>query len=48
VDTERYQLIRFHIEEAKRLLKHLQDHAPAPHRTSMIENVPLHRAIHET
>jgi tetratricopeptide (TPR) repeat protein len=36
-----------HLNEAKRLLQHLQDHAPAPYRTSMIANVPLHRAIHE-
>jgi hypothetical protein len=38
---------RYHLEEAKRLLRHLQDHAPAPYRTSMIDNVTLHRAIHE-
>jgi tetratricopeptide (TPR) repeat protein len=38
---------RFHLEEAQRLLHHLQDHAPPPYRTSMIENVALHRAIHE-
>jgi tetratricopeptide (TPR) repeat protein len=43
----RHTEIRFHVEEAKRLLQHLQDHAPAPYRTSMIENVPLHLAIHE-
>ncbi|MHC4971509.1 MAG: serine/threonine-protein kinase [Planctomycetota bacterium] len=38
---------RTHLEEAKRILQHLQDHAPAPYRASMIENVALHRAIHE-
>ncbi|MHC4136376.1 MAG: serine/threonine-protein kinase [Planctomycetota bacterium] len=37
---------RTHLEEAQRLLQHVQDHAPAPYRTSMIENVPLHSAIH--
>ena len=26
---------------------HLDDYAPQPYRNSMIEKVPLHRAIHE-
>ena len=35
------------LEEAHRLLQHLVDHAPEDCRESMIENVPLHRAIKE-
>jgi serine/threonine-protein kinase len=38
---------RHHMDEAKRLLQHLQDHAPPPYRASMVENVRLHRAIFE-
>ena len=36
---------RAHLEEAHRLLQHLRDHAPEDYRTSMLENVPLHRDI---
>ncbi|MHC5052198.1 MAG: ATP-binding protein, partial [Planctomycetota bacterium] len=34
-----------HLEEAHRLLCYALDHSPEEHRTSMIENVPLHRDI---
>ena len=34
-----------HLEEARRLLERLRDHAPEDCRDSMIENVPLHRDI---
>ena len=34
-----------HLEEARRLLGALRDHAPEDCRDSMIENVPLHREI---
>jgi tetratricopeptide (TPR) repeat protein len=34
-----------HLAEAHRLLVHLRDHAPEEARTSVIENVPLHRDI---
>jgi tetratricopeptide (TPR) repeat protein len=34
-----------HLEQARRHLEHLVDHAPEEYRESMIENVPLHRDI---
>jgi tetratricopeptide (TPR) repeat protein len=34
-----------HLEEAHRLLTFMRDHAPGDCRTSMIENIPLHRDI---
>jgi tetratricopeptide (TPR) repeat protein len=34
-----------HLQEAHRLLCFMRDHAPEEYRTSMIENVPLHRDI---
>jgi tetratricopeptide (TPR) repeat protein len=34
-----------HLTEAKRLLTFMRDHAPEDCRTSMIENIPLHRDI---
>jgi hypothetical protein len=34
-----------HLEEAHRLLCYALDHSPEEHRTSMTENVPLHRDI---
>ena len=34
-----------HLAEARRLLDHLVEHAPAEYRESMLENVPLHRDI---
>jgi hypothetical protein len=34
-----------HLAEAKRLLDFGVDHAPEDSRTSMVDNVPLHRAI---
>ena len=34
-----------HLEGAHDLLLELRDHAPERHRDTMIENVPLHRAI---
>ena len=34
-----------HLAEAHRLLAFMRDHAPEDCRTSMIENVPLHRDI---
>jgi len=36
---------RTHLEEAKRLLDHVVDHAPEAYRRSVQENVPLHRDI---
>ena len=36
---------RRHLEEAHRLLERMRDHAPEEYRTSMIENVALHRDI---
>ena len=36
---------RAHLAEAHRLLGYARDHAPVDYRTSMIENVPLHRDI---
>ena len=36
---------REHLEEARRLLALLRDHAPAESRQSLVENVPLHREI---
>jgi hypothetical protein len=36
---------RTHLIEAKRLLDFAVEHAPEDCRTSMIENVPLHRDI---
>ncbi len=34
-----------HLRVAHNLLRYLRDHAPEAYRTSMIENVPLHREI---
>ena len=36
-----------HLEEAKRLLDYLVEHAPAEYRESMLKNVRLHREIME-
>ena len=36
-----------HIQEAKRLLDHLVEHAPHEYRESMLKNVRLHRKIME-
>ena len=36
---------RPHLEEARRLLDHLVDHAPEECREAMLANVPLHREI---
>jgi hypothetical protein len=36
-----------HLEESKRLLDHLVEHAPEEYKTSMIENVPLHKSIRD-
>ena len=36
---------RPHLVEAHRLLDHLRAHAPEQDRDSMVENVPLHRAL---
>jgi hypothetical protein len=33
------------LAEARRLLQHLRDHAPAEYCDTMVENVPLHRDI---
>lgn len=35
------------LEEAQRLLAHLEEHAPAADSGSMVARVPLYRAIHE-
>jgi serine/threonine protein kinase/tetratricopeptide (TPR) repeat protein len=36
---------RAHLDTAHRLLVELRDHAPAPYRDTVLENVPLHREI---
>ena len=36
---------RAHLEAAHRLLMHAREHASEEYRDSMLENVPLHRAI---
>ena len=34
-----------HLEEARRLHRHLIEHAPADRRAAMVEHVPLHAEI---
>jgi hypothetical protein len=34
-----------HLDEARRCLTHLRDHAPEEFRESVIEAVPMHREI---